>query len=223
MTRSLTLLVLLAALAAPTLAWSEEARHPPAEAGEAAGHAAAGHEGHEGHAPVLDNWFSLSFGPGKQHQYGPLAFSILNFVALVWLLVRFGRKPLGDFLHQRHVSVRKDLDEAAQLHREARARLAEIEGKLAALDREISEIKQAVAADAELERERIIKNAEAEAERIVKQADDILAREVRNAQRRLEVEAVDAALTAAEKLIKQQLTEEDRQRLDEEYFAQIAS
>jgi ATP synthase F0 subunit b len=188
--------------------------------GEAAGHG----EGHgTEHVVVpLDNWFSLSFGPGKAHQNGPLAFSILNFVILVWLLVKFGRQPFREYLRQRHNTIRLNLEEAAELNQRARQKLAEIEGRLQGLGGEITAIKGAVAKDARLERDRIIKAAEDEAARIVKQADDALQKEVRRARRRLELEAVDVSMKAAERIIKQQVTDADRRRLNEEYFAQIS-
>lgn len=80
-----------------------------------------------------------------------------------------------------------------------------------------------MAADAQLEKERIIKDAEAEADRIIQQADLTLANELRRAKKTLEAEAVDAAMSAAEKLIKQKVNATDQKRLNEEYFAQISS
>jgi F-type H+-transporting ATPase subunit b len=176
------------------------------------------------HGPkLLDNWFSLSFGPGKERENGPFAFALLNFAVLVWLAVRFGGRPLAGFLQQRHRAVKRDLEEAAALHREAQQKLAQIEANVRDLDRQIAETKAAVAKDAEEERQRIIQNAEAEARRIVQQTEEILKRELRNAQRRLETEAVESAIRAAEKLVRQRLTEEDRQRLNEDYYKQLAS
>jgi F-type H+-transporting ATPase subunit b len=218
---------LAAVLVGGGAAWAEEPRLEAASheqrGSEAAGHAGTHGEAHH-HAPQpLDNWFSLSFGPGREKQNGPLAFAILNFVVLVWLVVRFGRKPLQTYLRDRHVTIRRELEEAARLHKEAGEKLAQIDGKLRNLDLEIAGIKEAVRKDAEEERKRIIANAEAEAQRIVQQTDELLKRELRNAQRRLEVEAVDSAIRAAEKLIRQTLTDEDRKRLNDEYYKQLAS
>ena len=189
----------------------------PAEA-ESTGHAA--HDGAH-HAVHLDNWFSLSFGPGKEHRNGPLAFAILNFAIFIWLLVRFGGKPFRSYLQQRHQTVRKDLDDAAALHEQARRKLEEIDRKLRDVEQEIARIRDAVAKDAQVEKERIIKAAEAEARHIVAQADETLSREVRRARRLLEIEAVDSAIKAAEKLLRQRLTDADRRRLNDEYFAQL--
>jgi len=206
-------------------AFAEEHRGAEAEAAHGAEHGAeaAGGHGETHHPKPLDNWFSLSFGPGKEKQNGPFAFALFNFVVLVGLVVRYGRKPLAGYLRERHRTIRHDLEEAAALHREAQQKLELIDGKLRDLDREIADTKAAVAKDAEDEKQKIIRTAEAEAQRIVHQTEAILKRELRNAQRRLEVEAVESAIRAAEKLIRQKLTDDDRQRLNEDYYKQLAS
>ncbi len=170
----------------------------------------------------LDNWFSLSFGANKPHQNGPFAFALLNFILFVWLLIKFAREPLRDYLHNRHTSIRRDLQEAAALHQHAREKLSEIEDKLKNIEHEIAEMKEKVARDAQLEKERIIHAAEEEAERIIMQADQTLNAELRRARRQLEVEAVNAALEAAEKMIRQHINESDRKGINEGYFSQIS-
>jgi F-type H+-transporting ATPase subunit b len=209
--------ILLSLATAPS-----RAEAPAHHEGKPAAEAEAGHAGHGAHhVRHLDNWFSLSFGPGKEHQNGPLAFAILNFALFIWLVVRFGGKPFRAYLEQRHQTVRQQLEEAAALHEQARQKLAEIDRKLRDVEQELAEIREGVAKDAQVEKERIIKAAEAEAQHIVAQADETLSRELRRARRLLEVEAVESAVRAAEKLLRQRLTDADRRRLNDEYFAQI--
>jgi F-type H+-transporting ATPase subunit b len=221
--RTLALLFTLA-LALPGTALAED---PPAESG---GHGAPAGEAHgDGHGDAhgghgvthLDNWWSFDFGPGKTHKNGPFGFAILNFIILLWLVGKFGAKPFKAYLETRHSTIKKDLEEAAQVNAQARAKLEEIEAKLRNVDKEIAELKAAVARDAALEKDRIIKAAEEEAERIVKAADETMDRELRRAHRRLELEAVNAAMAAADKLIRKEVNDSDRRRLNEEYFAQL--
>jgi F-type H+-transporting ATPase subunit b len=216
-----TAIVLALVLAlAPAGAADAEEHDAKASAVEAEGHG-AGHG--EAHHPVhLDNWFSFSFGPGKHYQNGPFGFAILNFIILVWLVTKLARKPLAEYLEKRHATIKRDLEEAAELNAQSRSKLDEISVKLGAIDRELAAIKEGAAREAELERERLIRAAEAEAERIVKAADETMQRELRRARRRLEIEAVSAAMTAAEKLVKREVSDADRKRLDDEYFASIA-
>lgn len=229
---TLAALCIVGLLAAPALA---QEHHPAPEHDPAAEH--GGHGGHEGqavdahgeHAGAhggahgIENWFSFSFGPGKKYQNGPFAFAIINFIILLWIVVRFGKKPFVQFLENRHTTIRDNLAEAQRMREEAQQRLDEIKGKLSNLEREITEIKEAVRKDAELERDRIIADAKNQAEDLVKAADRTLDDELRRARRRLEAEAVSAAMQAAEKMIRQQISDADRKRINEDYYKQIAA
>ena len=109
------------------------------------------------------------------------------------------------------------------MREQAGQKLDEIKGKLGNLQREIAEIKQHVQKDAELERDRIIADAHSQAEALVKAADRSLEEELRRVRRILETEAVNAAMEAAEKLVRQKINDQDRKRLNEEYYDQITS
>jgi F-type H+-transporting ATPase subunit b len=211
--------LLVGLVARGAIAEAPAGRAPAEEAGAEAegGHHGGGHE-----VRHLDNWFSLSFGPDKEHQNGPLAFAILNFVILVWLVLRFAKRPLRHYLVERHIAVQKALFEAQDLKKKATAKLEEIEKKIAGLSAEIASIKESVRADAELEKERIVGAAKAEAERLITEADKTLDREVRKAQRLLEAEAVDNALKNAEKLLRQVVNDADRGRIEEDYLLRLA-
>jgi F-type H+-transporting ATPase subunit b len=218
---------LIIASLALVLCWSTnavaETEHGHGEThAEASGGHGEEHGGGHGGAGI-ENWFSWSFGEGKKYQNGPFAFAILNFIILLLLLRKFASKPFRDYLQNRHASIKNNLKEAAEMREQARQKLAEMEAKLKNLDREITQIKEHVAKDAQLEKERIIDAARQEAERLVQQADQILDKDLRRTRKLLEAEAVSAAMEAAEKMIKQQITTSDRRRLNEEYFDQILS
>ena len=233
-----TLLALLALLARPALADEPPAEEPPAEepAGEhghhhagdlshdgddhAAAHGDHGDHGHGHGGAGITNWIHW---PGKSHPNGPFAFAILNFAILLYLLARFGKKPFVQYLENRHTTIRDNLAEASKMRAEAREKLDAIKGKLQNLEREIVEIKESVKKDAELEKQRIIADAQAQAEQLVHGAERTLEEEVRRARRMLEREAVGAAMTAAEKMIRQKITDGDRKRINEDYFQQITS
>jgi F-type H+-transporting ATPase subunit b len=181
-------------------------------------HEAQGHQ-----TTHLDNWFSFNYGPGKHYQNGPFAFALLNFIILLWVVHRLFSQAVRDYLNRRHSTTRQALEDAAALHQQARQKLDEIENQLKNISTEIEKIKQDVAQDAEIEKINIIKTAEEEAARIIAQTEHKLQQEIRVIHRRLEVEAVNSAIQAANKLIRQQIVETDRKRINEEYLTQISS
>ena len=173
---------------------------------------------------VIDNNISLTgFGKDKEIKNGPILIAILNFAILCFLLWYFARKPIGQFLETRHATVKNDLAEAAVLREKAREKLAEIEGKLKLISDEVDEIKEGVAKDAEFEKQRIVKAANEEADRIIERAEATLEREIRRAKIKLEAEAIEAALKVAEEIVRKQLGEADRKRINEDFISQIAS
>jgi len=203
---------------------------PPVEAPHGAhkGHAHGDGDGHKhgktsAHGGHLDNWWSLSYGPGKAHKNPPLGWGIVNFLILLYLLYRFAGKPFKAYLQKRHDGVRNALDEAKQMREQAREKLAEIDEKLKGLNDEVKAIREHVKKDAEIERDRIVAAAETEAQRIVEAADRTMTEEIKRIRAQLEVEAVDAAISAAEKLLRKKVTEADRKRLDEQYLTQFTS
>jgi F-type H+-transporting ATPase subunit b len=171
----------------------------------------------------LTNWWGHAIWSDHAYENGPFAFAIINFIILVWLVGKFARKPFASYLDTRHTTIRENLAEATRMRDEAKSKLSEIQRKLDGLDREIADIKEHVAKDAEAEKQRIIADAHKEAERIVEQADKTLEKDLRRARKLLEREAVDAAMAAAESLVRQKITDSDRNRINEEYFEQIAS
>jgi F-type H+-transporting ATPase subunit b len=216
-------------LARPALADDPPAEAPAGEHGHEHGdhghgdpaqEGAHGEHGHGHGGGGITNWFHF---PSEEHPNGPFAFMILNFVILVYLLVRFAKKPFVQYLENRHTSIRDNLAEASKMREEAREKLDVIKGKLSNLEREIAEIKESVKKDAELEKQRIIADAQAQAEQLVLGAERTLEEEVRRARRMLEREAVSAAMTASEKMIRQKITDVDRKRINEDYFQQITS
>jgi len=75
--------------------------------------------------------------------------------------VKFGKKPLKDFLVNRHNKVQEKIDEAAQLMTEAEAMKREYEARLSKLDAEIEAFKAKVMEETKSESEKVLSEARA--------------------------------------------------------------
>ena len=116
-------------LGAPAAAQEHAPAQDPASAhaGHDSGGDHASHDtAHGGGQGGIENWFSLSFGPDKKHKNGPFGFAIVNFIILVWLVVRFARKPIVQYLDHRHTTIRDNLAQAQHMREEAQQKLDEI-------------------------------------------------------------------------------------------------
>src|SRR5262245_3779772 len=99
-------------------------------------------------------------GAHSSEQWKLLAFSVVNFVIFVVLMVRLARSPLRDFLVGRRRHVVDSMEEAARLKAEAERLRREYEQKAAALDQAREDLIADVRSIAEADRQRALVAAE---------------------------------------------------------------
>jgi F-type H+-transporting ATPase subunit b len=177
-------------------------------AGEGHGEGAAHGEGH-GAAPELD--------------VKRLAFQVLNFAVLVFLLVKFGGPPVRKALDARSGQIKTDLASAAEARAAAQARFEQQEKRLAALEKEIAGITAGIKQEAEAEKARLIAAAEERARRIQEESAFIIEQQIKQAEEDLRREVAVAAVALAEKIVRTQLGPSDQQRLIDTFVGDVAS
>jgi F-type H+-transporting ATPase subunit b len=198
-------LLLLAAMAVATASsawsWAQE------EGGRETRHEA------ESEQPAPMNW--TDFG-GRAP---PFLAMLVNFALLAGGYYLFGKKPIAAALQVRRDSIAKDIEEAARMRIEAEERAKKYQAKLESLEKEVALAREALVRAGEAERERIVREAEAKAERMRKDAVFLVEQELKQMRLDLWREAVDAAVLAAEELLKSRITAEDHGRLAEDFLA----
>jgi F-type H+-transporting ATPase subunit b len=200
---------LAVALSAPSLALGSEG-------GEHAG----AHEA-VGHAPHI-NW--VRFYPGAGEGDGPpIAIALFNFAVLLLILRKLFGKSLSDYLQTRHTSIKSALEEGKRLREEARQKLAEYTEKIANVDAEISALVAAIRQSAEEEKARILAQAEAQAAALERDAKERIAAEIERSRATLEREVVDAAIAAAETILRSNARDDDQRRLAETFIASLGA
>jgi F-type H+-transporting ATPase subunit b len=157
---------------------------------------------------------------GAEHG-GGLFWQIANVLLLLGVLIYFARKPVLGYLAGRRDTIASNLESSAQLLAESERRLAEWTRKAAHLDEEAASIREATRRAAEAERDRILADARVTAERIRQSAGAVVERELRKAQETLRREAADLAVELAERILREQVNDADRQRLVDEFIGRI--
>jgi F-type H+-transporting ATPase subunit b len=150
-----------------------------------------------------------------------LFFPIFNFVLLVAVIVYFAGKPIRDFFKERRAAIQDDLHSAAEFRGEAERRYAKWQRKLADLDAELEQIRATSRERAEAEREQIVADANATAERIRADATAAIEQELRRAREVLSEEAANLAVELAGDLLREHVTNADRDRLVTEFIERI--
>ncbi len=205
---------MLVAPAAPALASGGEGAHGEGGHGEA-GHAAAGH------APNI-NWLNFDHRDPEAHREGPpLALAIFNFAVLLVLLIKFAGPAIKKSLASRSDDIRDALEEGKRLRDEAAAKLKEYEAKIAGVDAEVAKLIETIRATAEEEKARILANAEAQAAAVKQDAENRIAAEIERSRRALEREVVEAAIAAAETLLRANTRDDDQKRLVQDFITKV--
>jgi F-type H+-transporting ATPase subunit b len=144
-----------------------------------------------------------------------------NLLLLLGVLVYLGRKPVLNYLSERRLRIQENLTNSERLMKEAEARLAEWNQKASTLDVEIEELRQMARERAEQEKAQILEDARVTAERIKRDAESGVSREVERAKQALRDEAADLSVELAGKLLQDQVTDADRDRLVDEFVDEI--
>jgi F-type H+-transporting ATPase subunit b len=200
----------LGLLAAPVAARAdmEGSAHEAASAGEGHGEG----RGEHGAAHEEPSFSGKTFG-----------FQLLNFGALLFLLIWFGGPAVKKALAARSQQIKADLAAAAEARTAAQARFEQQEKRLAALEHEIAGIVAGIKQEAEAEKVRLIALAEDRARRIREESEFIIEQQVKQAEEDLRREVAAQAVALAEQIVRKQLGAGDQQRLVDTFVGDVAS
>jgi len=207
---------------------------PAADHGGHAEHGASGHAEHDENGPPPPiNWSHGFLGekegvepsllwrrPGEPP---PFLASLLNFGLLVFLGVKFGKKPLHDALVKRKDSIVRELEEARRLRESAEKRLAEYEAKLDKIHEDLDRVRSEFREQGEREKERIVAEAKERRERMKKDAELLLTQEAKQLKQELIVEVVGETTRLAAEILSKEMTLGDHDKFAEKFLAELRS
>lgn len=150
-----------------------------------------------------------------------LAFQIVNFLLLVFLLHRLLYRPVLNMLDQRKERIREGQEAAQQARTEAEQLRAEYERQLEESRAHARKIIEDATAAAERLREESVANAQQEAQRILEKGQEELRAEVAHARRELRQEVATLSVAVAGKLIQESLDSEKNRELTARLVADL--
>ncbi len=142
-----------------------------------------------------------------------LAFQIVNFLLLVFLLHRLLYRPILNMLEQRKERIREGQEAAERARADAEQMRQEYERQLEESRAHARKIIEDATAAAERLREESVANAQQEAERILERGQEQLRAEVAHARRELRQEVAALSVEVAGKLIQESLDSEENRQL----------
>jgi F-type H+-transporting ATPase subunit b len=152
-----------------------------------------------------------------------LGWRIVNFIALIIILVKFGAKPIGTGLASRRKQIKEEIEDLQQRRVEAEQSYDDFQVKLAGVESEIDTIVDRAIAQAEIEKVKIIEKAEQAADDIKRAAEMAIQNEITEARRSLKDEIAEQAAAMAEELIVKNLTDDDQVKITVDYLAKVGA
>ncbi len=146
---------------------------------------------------------------------------VLNIAVLMWIVIKFAGKPVREFFANRSEILRKGVQEAQEAKAEAERIFTEYQAKLDGLEGELKAMETKASLEAEREQERMRQETESLVAKLKQQARQMADQEVATAQRSLRNEAAKLAVEVAERLVKENVSDSDRQRMVENYLEKV--
>jgi F-type H+-transporting ATPase subunit b len=191
------LLCLVCAATMWTGAAFAQEHHEPPKAGEA--------------APVREHGDDRDVA--REEHGGMEAWKWANFVILAGALGYMISKNAGPFFTTRSHQIKKDMLESQDARRQAEARAAAVDRRLAALEGEIAALRAESQREAQAETERLARHTTAEAAKILAHSEQEIASAGKAARTELKRYSAQLAVALAEQRLRSRMTAETQQAL----------
>ena len=156
-----------------------------------------------------------------ENEVWSLLWKVINVVILIGLLYKLLAGRVRTFFENRRMLIKKEMEEAEMLRKEAERRYEELKQKLANIDKEIEELKELYRNEGLAEKERIIESAKKEAQKIRQGAVRTIEQEAARARSMIRREYAEMVIDMAEKEINKKLTGKDQDRILQEYIEKV--
>ena len=129
-----------------------------------------------------------------------------NFLVLAGLLGYFIGKNAGPFFAARSAGIRKDLDESLRQRQEAEAKAADVDRRLANLEKDIAALRGQSEIEAQAETERLAQQTQVEIAKIQAHAEQEIASAGKAARMALKRYSAELAMGLAEQKVRARMT-----------------
>lgn len=142
----------------------------------------------------------------------------LNFVIIAFFLIKFGRKPVKDFLENRREEINFQIKKFEQQKEAAEKKVQEATEMLNDSIARFEKIKQRIIEDGEKKKQQIIEDARQESQMLLAATQRKIENQIVEARNLIRSELIDSAIALAEKRLPAVITATDEQKLIEHYM-----
>jgi len=171
-----------------------------------------------GNVLLTTHSYAMAEGPSHARSLYDNIMLFVNFGILVFLFVKYAKKPLLDFLRNEGVKVRKNFDELDKQLAAARAEVDAENEKLKNIEEYIEQLRKNVMDMAKREKEKIINDAKLAASKMVEDAQSYAEYQAGKARQILIDEVVDSAIALVEDRLLKGFSKKDDARMFEDFI-----
>jgi F-type H+-transporting ATPase subunit b len=146
----------------------------------------------------------------------------LNFVIIAFVLVKFGKKPIKDFLANRKQEIDHQITKYEQQKEAAEEKIAEATQMLNNSIARFEKIKKRIVEDGEKKKQQIIEGARQESRILLEGTQQKIENQIREAINLIRSELIDSAIALAEKRLPEEITAVDEQKLLDHFMESAA-
>jgi F-type H+-transporting ATPase subunit b len=150
-------------------------------------------------------------------------YKVMNFAVLAIGLFFVLKKPVSQALNDRIKGIKDQLEDLETKKKEAEKELEGYAQRLTQMDKEADSIIQQYVEQGKKAKEKILKEAQDAAEKLEAQAQRNIEHEFEKARNNLKEEVLEKAFERAEGLIKSSITDQDQDRLVDEYLKKVVA
>jgi len=147
----------------------------------------------------------------------------VNFGVLVFLFIRFARKPLINFLRGEGSRISEQLQKIEAEVKEARSGMEVELEKFKNIDSNLASVTESIIAAGAREKENVIEKAKSVADKMVEDAKKEAAFKMEAAKKRFSEEMLEAAIKITTESIKKNITKEDDEKLIADFSSDLGS
>lgn len=147
----------------------------------------------------------------------------VNLGILVFLIVKYGKKPLTNFLGDQKEKLAQEIEQLEEEKTKFSTGLKETLGLIDKGDAHINKIKERIAEQGKKEKERIIKQGKQQSAAMIEESKKKIQTKLMHAKNIFRDELIDAAISLALKRLPSEMMEEDNLLMTNQYLAEIES
>ena len=162
-------------------------------------------------------------GGGDWRTTYDLVMRWVNFVILAAVIVKFGRRPLMDFLNGRKEEVAYELRRLEEEKEALMEKVGEMRRQIEESESRYEQIKKRIVAQGNNRKQAIIDEAQRESRILMETAKNHIENRLRTAKRSIRAEIIDMAVDRAIQELPAKVTAEDNRKLVEKLIERAAS